>query len=90
MCMCACVCVCVCVCVYPYHELVSNMRDAGVRPKMWAIQVGSRGMIDDQSFEPIYLLCKSSISQIPSLKYHLAQIAIRESYMIWCMRNNIT
>jgi hypothetical protein len=39
-----------------YHELVSNMRDAGVRPKMGAIQVGSRGMIDDQSFEPIYRL----------------------------------
>ena len=30
-----------------YHELVSNMRDIGVRPKMWAIQFGSRGMIDD-------------------------------------------
>ena len=28
--------------------------DDGVRPKMWAIQVGSRGMIDNQSFEPIY------------------------------------
>ena len=44
------------------------------------------GMIDDQSLERLHQLCKSSLSRIRSLKYNLAQIAIQESYMVWCMQ----
>ena len=65
-----------------------NTRYHGVQCTVWPVQVGSRGMVDRDSFMNLLLFLGSSGSAIASLFGDLSSIALMESYSIWCSCNS--
>ena len=94
-----CVCVCVCVCVSSKSQakaVVKRMIDERENPVRseasvtWRFRdrsIGSRGMVDRDSFMNLLLFLDSSGSTIGGLFCGLSSIALRESYSIWCSCN---
>ena len=71
-----------------YHDLREAVKAAGHKCHLWTVQVGSRGIIDELSFQPLHALCSSPKQDIANLYFKLARTSLLESFTIWCSRNN--
>ena len=70
-----------------YHDLREAVKAAGHKCHLWTVQVGSRGIIDELSFQPLHALCSSPKQDIANLYFKLARTSLLESFTIWCSRN---
>ena len=70
-----------------YHDLREAVKTAGHKCHLWTVQVGSRGIIDELSFQPLHALCSSLKQDIANLYFKLARTSLLESFTIWCSRN---
>ena len=98
-----CVCVCVCVCVVcfdtnfsaaaerktsKYFELVEAIGSTtAYRCYLYTLQVGSRGIVDQDSFNPIKSILHCTRKDFNRLLLSLSITAMTESFKIWSRRD---
>ena len=70
-----------------YHNLANTARLNGVQCTVWPVQVGSRGMVDTDSFMNLLLFLGLSGSATAGLFCGLSGTALRETFSIWCSCN---
>ena len=69
-----------------YAQLATNARAKGYKCNVYPIQVGSRGYVDMDSFEPLRKFLKVKTKQYLPF---LTQLISKYSYMIWKSRNTV-
>ena len=70
-----------------YLDLRETVKAAGHKCHLWTVQVGSRGIIDEVSFQPLHALCSTSKQEVANLYFKLARTSLLQSFTIWCSRN---
>ena len=74
-----------------YLDLLEDAKAKGYRSQFIPIQMGSRGIIDEQGFDDF----KSCLKPIPPGEWKIfledmVTVTIQESHRIWCDRNHQT
>ena len=74
-----------------YLDLLEDAKAKGYRSQFIPIQMGSRGIIDEQGFDDF----KSYLKPIPPGEWKtfledMVTVTIQESHRIWCDRNHQT
>ena len=59
-----------------YHDLREAVKTAGHKCHLWTVQVGSRGIIDEVSFQPLHALCSTPKQDVANLYFGLARISL--------------
>ena len=70
-----------------YHNLREAVRIAGHKCHLWTVQVSSRGIIDEVSFQPLHALCSTPKQDVTNLYFRLPRISLLEYFIVWCSRN---
>ena len=75
-----------------YHDLANTAASDGVQCTIWPVQVGSRGMVDRDSFSALKLVkfLDSPRSSVADLYCSMSGLALRESYTVWCSHNRLS
>ena len=72
-----------------YAQLATNARAKGYKCNVYPIQVGSRGYVDMDSFEPLRKFLKVKTKQYLPFLTQLISTTLEYSYMIWKSRNTV-
>ena len=70
-----------------YHDLVVAGRDAGCRVKLITIEVGSRGMLEDEAFNELGEAIEAPRKAFTILCLQIIRATILESFNLWGCRN---
>ena len=73
-----------------YHNLANTAKSDGVQCTIWPVQVGSRGMVDRDSFSALVMFLNSPRSSVADLYCSMSGLALQESYTVWCSRNRLS
>ena len=73
-----------------YHDLANTAESDGVQCTIWPVQVGSRGMVDRDSFSGLVKFLDSPRSSVADLYCSMSGLALRESYTVWCSHNRLS
>ena len=72
-----------------YQDLVEAGDAAGFRTELITVEVGSRGMLQDEEFDHLKLLFNVPQKSIACLCLSIIRTTILESFKIWCSRNSV-
>ena len=71
------------MCVCRYAQLATNVGAKGYKCNVYPIQVGSRGYVVMDSFEPLRKFLKVKTKQYLPFLTQLISTTLEYSYMIW-------
>ena len=70
-----------------YEEVVERARASGYTATFILLEVGSKGIKNPHGFDCLKKVFNITKRDYATLLVQLSQIAITESFKIWCMRN---
>ena len=73
-----------------YEDMVVRARSSGYEAQLITLQVGSRGIVDMAGFTQLQQQFHLPKHTFNLLLQRISQLAIEESFKIWCRRNTIT
>ena len=72
-----------------YRDLLEAAKVAGFKSKLITVEVGSRGMLGDEDFDPLKEVIKASRKEFSTLLSQVIRTTILGSFKIWVSRNLI-
>ena len=72
-----------------YHDVREAVKTAGHKCQLWTVQVGSRGIIDEASFQPLHALCSTPYTCTHIHTHtHTHTHTARSTHMYRCMHTH--
>ena len=72
-----------------YQDLVQAVRAAGYSTQLLTLEVGSRGMIDEEDFQQLQVSSDATQKETSELCLSIIRVTLLESFRIWASRNTV-
>ena len=71
-----------------YKELVQQCHSSGWETSLLTLQVGSRGLVDNLSFDHVIKFIGADHHKVQQLFRDMCRLSIATSFVIWCKRDS--